>query len=272
VTSSKSVDPSKPNTARMYDYWLGGKDNFLADRQAANAVRERLPDVADLALENKKFLTRAVKYVAGKGVRQFLDIGSGLPTSPVRELGSEPLWLATHEAAKTQVPDAMVAYVDYDRVAVLHSQALLASGGGEVVAVRGDMTDPAAILANPDIRNAGFDPGEPACVIFGCVLHFQPPEVARQKVAEFVASMAPGSYVIISVGYDGSGPADGDFADAYNAQDGPRIYQQSLAGVNALFTGLDVVSPGIVDSASWHNGGPVIRRAAMILVGVAMVR
>jgi hypothetical protein len=69
VASSKSVDPSKPNTARMYDYWLGGKDNFLADRQAANAVRERLPDVADLALENKKFLTRAVKYVAGTGQR-----------------------------------------------------------------------------------------------------------------------------------------------------------------------------------------------------------
>jgi O-methyltransferase involved in polyketide biosynthesis len=272
MTSIKSLDPSKPNTARMYDYWLGGKDNFLADRQAADAVRERRPDVADLALENKKFLTRAVKYVAAKGVRQFLDVGSGLPTSPVRELGSEPLWLATHEAAKSQVPDAMIAYVDYEPVAVRHSQALLASGGGEVVAVRGDLNAPAAILADPGIRGAGFDPGESACVIFGCVLHFQPPEVARQKVAEFAASVAPGSYVIISVGYDGSGSADGDFADAYNAQDGLRIYQQSLAGVNALFAGLDVVPPGIVDSASWHDGGPAVRRAAVILAGVAMVR
>src|ERR1700758_4240283 len=99
---SASFDTSKPNVARMYDYWLGGKDNFEADRRAADAVRELRPNVAEQALENKMFQTGAVACVAGQGVRQFLDIGSGLPTSPARAAGHRPLWLATHEAAQTE--------------------------------------------------------------------------------------------------------------------------------------------------------------------------
>ncbi len=98
--------------------------------------------MADHALDNKRFLTRAVTYVAGRGVRQFLDIGSGLPTSPART-GSQSPWLATHEAAGAAIADPVVAYVDYDPVAVLHSQALLAGGSHRVVAVGGDMRDPA---------------------------------------------------------------------------------------------------------------------------------
>jgi hypothetical protein len=139
------LDVTKPNIARMYDYWLGGKDNFEADREAAEAIRRQRPNIAEQALDNKKFQTRAISYVAGQGVRQFLDIGSGLPTSPVRADGAAPLWLATHEAARNVIPDAMVGYVDYDPVAVAHSQALLASGGRQVVAVDGDMGDPEAI-------------------------------------------------------------------------------------------------------------------------------
>jgi len=114
------IDSTRPNMARMYDYWLGGKDNFEVDRKAAEAVRRLRPNVAERALDNKRFQTRAVSYVAGQGVRQFLDIGSGLPTSPVRTPGAEPLWVATHEAARTVIPGAMVAYVDYDPMAVLH--------------------------------------------------------------------------------------------------------------------------------------------------------
>jgi O-methyltransferase involved in polyketide biosynthesis len=168
---TQPLDTTKPNIARMYDYWLGGKDNFEVDRKAAEAVRERRPDVAEQALDNKKFLTRAVTYVAGQGVRQFLDIGSGLPTSPART-GNQAPWLSTHEAAGAAIADPVVAYVDYDPVAVLHSQALLTGGSRQVVAVDGDMRDPAAILAHPEIRGAGFDPNAPACVILACVLHF----------------------------------------------------------------------------------------------------
>ncbi len=137
-------DTTKPNMARMYDYWLGGKDNFEADRKAAEAVRVLRPNIAEQAFDNKKFLTRAVSYVAAQGVRQFLDVGSGLPTSPVVANGAAPLWRATHEAAQAVIPDALVAYVDVDPVAVRHSQALLADGSSRVVAVDGDMRDPQA--------------------------------------------------------------------------------------------------------------------------------
>ena len=112
------------------------------------------PNVADQALDNKKFQTRP-SAVAGLGVGQFLDVGSGLPASPVRGEGAAPLWLATHEAARAVHRDAMVAYVDYDPVAVTHSQALLGAGSRQVVAVSGDMGDPGAILADEGIRGPG---------------------------------------------------------------------------------------------------------------------
>jgi S-adenosyl methyltransferase len=123
VMSTPPFDTTKPNVARMYDYWLGGTDNFEAGREAAEAVRRVRPNVGEQALDNKRFQTRAVTYVAGHGVRQFLDVGSGLPTSPVRTPGTEPQWLATHDAARRVMPDAMVAYVDHDPVAVRHSRA-----------------------------------------------------------------------------------------------------------------------------------------------------
>ena len=195
------LDVTKPNIARIYDYWLGGKDNFEADREAAEAIRQRRPNVADQALDNKKFQTRAISYVAGQGVRQFLDIGSGLPTSPVRAEGAAPLWLATHEAARAAAPDAMVGYVDYDPVAVAHSQALLANGSAEIVAVNGDMGDPEAILAHDGIRRAGFSLDAPACVILCCVLHFLDAAAAKGVVSTFARALAPGSYMIISLGY-----------------------------------------------------------------------
>ena len=159
----------------MYDYWLGGKDNFEVDRQAAEAVRASRPDVADLALENKKFLTRAVGYVAGQGVRQFVDVGSGLPTSPLRAPGASPFWLATHEAARTVEADAMVAYVDSDPVAVRHSQVLLADGGKRVVAAQGDLSDPGAVLAHDEILGAGLDlSGRPAWSWDACCISCRP--------------------------------------------------------------------------------------------------
>ena len=113
-------------------------------------MRRGRANVAEQALDNKRFQTRAVSYVAAQGVRQFLDIGSGLPTSPVRTPGAEPLWVATHEAARAAIPGAMVAYVDYDPMAVLHSQALLGGGYREVVAVGGDM--PTRMPSSPTTR------------------------------------------------------------------------------------------------------------------------
>jgi O-methyltransferase involved in polyketide biosynthesis len=245
------IDVTKPNIARMYDYWLGGKDNYEADRAAAEAVRAQRPNVAEQALDNKRFQTRAVTYVAGQGVRQFIDIGSGLPTSPVRADGSDPLWLATHEAAQAVVPGAVVAYVDYDPVAVVHSQALLAGGSPQVVAVGGDARDPQAILADPDIRAAGFALDQPACVIMACILHFLDAPTAQAVVRSLVTALAPGSYLAMSVGW-AQGSGGEQFARTYNSQDGPRIYAHSWAEITAMFDGLELIAPGLADSATWR--------------------
>jgi hypothetical protein len=263
-------DRGTPNTARMYDYWLGGTDNFEADRAAANAVRARRPNIAAQALDNKKFLTRAVTWVAGQGVGQFLDIGAGLPTSPHRAPGAEPLWRATHEAARAAVPDAMVAYVDNDPVAVQHSRALLAGGSPRVVAVGGDVREPAAILADAQIAAAGFNLDQPACVILACILHFLDAPAAASAVAALMAPLAPGSYLAISVGY-APGEAGEDFARAYNAQDGPRIYAHSWDEITAWFEGLDLVPPGLVEAGAWQAERPPRSPAegtSMILAGV----
>jgi O-methyltransferase involved in polyketide biosynthesis len=266
---TKPLDTTKPNIARMYDYWLGGKDNFEIDRKAAEAVWERRPDVAEQALDNKKFLTRAVTYLAGQGVRQFLDIGSGLPTSPART-GNQAPWLSTHKAAGAAIADPVVAYVDYDPVAVLHSQALLTGGSRQVVAVDGDMRDPAAILAHPEIRGAGFDPNAPACVILACVLHFVDAPTARGIVTTFAQALAPGSYLVISIGF-AKGQGGEEFARTYNAQGGARIYAQTWEQITALFDGLQLVPPGLADSAVWRPEWPETvqtDRASMIVAGV----
>lgn len=211
----------------MRNYWLGGTDNFEADRQAGQAIQAVRPGIADHARENKQFLTRAVTYLAAHGIRQFLDVGAGLPTSPARDGEAAPLWRATHEAARAVVPDATVAYLDHDPVAVEHSRRVLAAQSGVdlagVVATGGDMLEPEAILADPAVRAAGFDPAEPAGVLLACVLHFVPEPVARDVVARFHRALAPGSYLVVSIGY-GQGQAGQDFTRTYNSQDGSQIY------------------------------------------------
>jgi S-adenosyl methyltransferase len=270
-----NFDTTKPNVARIYDYWLGGKDNFEVDRQAAEAVRQLRPQVARQAVDNKRFQTRAIGYVAGRGVRQFLDIGSGLPTSPVQTSGAEPLWLATHEAAQAVWPDALVAYVDRDPVAVLHSQALLASDSPRVVAVGADMRDPQAILGHDDIRAAGFDLAAPACVILACVLHFVDAETARDIVTTFARALAAGSYLVISLGY-GRGEEGRDFARSYNTESGIQVHAHTWEQIAGLFDGLKLVPPGLADAADWEPDAPaapnaeLAGRASMIVAGVGL--
>ncbi len=278
-------EAGRPNIARIYDYWLGGTDNFEADRKAGEAIRSIRPEVAGHALENKQFLTRAVTHLAGQGIRQFVDVGAGLPTSPASSPPASsvpggkvaPRWQATHEAARAVVPDATVAYVDYDPVAVQHSRAVLARqdlagvGRAGVVAVDGDMLEPEAILADPVVAAAGFDVAEPATVLLACVLHFVPGEVARDVVSRFKRILAPGSYLVISVGF-GRGRAGSDFARTYNAQDGSRIYQHSWAEIAAWFDGLDQLAPGLGDVTGWRPDPPEyvpVERESMIVGGVA---
>src|SRR3954452_5273166 len=136
-SSIPQIDISRPSVARMYDYYLGGKDNYRVDREAVERVAAAMPEIRQLAQENRAFLRRAVRYMARQGIRQFIDIGSGLPTA-----GN------THEIAQQVIPDARVVYVDNDPVVLAHGRALLASDDNTAVATA-DMHEPDEVLRHP---------------------------------------------------------------------------------------------------------------------------
>jgi O-methyltransferase involved in polyketide biosynthesis len=248
-------DPAKPNIARVWDYWLGGKDNFAADRELAEKMLAVHPVSAQMARENRQFLGRAVSYVAARGVRQFIDVGAGLPTV-----------LNTHEIAQNISPQARVAYVDNDPVVISHARGLLAKSPG-VIAVPGDMRDPAGILSEAGLTGL-IDLAEPACVILSAVLHFIDAAAARDVATAFARAIAPGSYLIISVG-SGDESEGENFASAYTAA---RIYIHSVEEITSFFDGLELVPPGVAAVGSWHGDEPMEgqeARTATFLCGVA---
>ncbi len=160
VLDQLSFDPTVPNVARIYDALLGGKDNFAADREAARKLLDAVPGAARAARDNRRFLGRAVWYLAGEaGIRQFLDIGTGLPTQ-----GN------VHEIARAAYSPCRVVYVDYDPVVAVHAAALLADSPN-VAAAQGDLRDPAHLLALPEVR-ALIDFGQPVAILMAAVLHF----------------------------------------------------------------------------------------------------
>ena len=196
TVSALGFDTSRPNVARVYDYLLGGKDHFAADRQAAQRLIETLPNAAAVARANRTFLAAAVRHAARAGIAQYLDIGAGLPTSP-----------SVHECARAIVPGARVAYVDNDLVAVTYAQALLATGDG-VIAIEGDAREPEAILADPALT-AVIDLTEPVCLALVSMLHFFTADEADMIVGAFRQRMVPGSYLIISQGNASRAPSRG---------------------------------------------------------------
>jgi S-adenosyl methyltransferase len=248
-------DPTKPNIARVWDYWLGGKDNFAADRELAQTMLEVQPISALMARENRQFLSRAVSYVAAHGVRQFIDVGAGLPTV-----------LNTHEIARNVEPEARVAYVDNDPVVISHARSLLAKSPG-VIAVPGDMRDPARILADARLAEL-IDLAEPASVILSAILHFADAATAREVGAAFARALVPGSYLIISVG-TGSRAEGENFASAYTAG---HIRTHSPEEILSFFDGLELVPPGLVPVQAWYGDAPapeVEARTANFIGGVA---
>lgn len=249
------LDTSKPNIARVYDYWLAGKDNFEADRQEGERLLRINPDLGRLARENRLFLGRAVHWLAAdRGIRQFLDVGSGLPTAS-----------NTHEVAQAAAPDCTVVYVDKDPVVVLHADELLAGDRG-VAAVRGDAADPAAIMANPRV-SALVQPGRPMAVILAAVLHFFPLAEARRIITEFADAAGSGSYLIVSVGSSGT-----SLARAYAAA---TLHNHSPEEIGSLLAGLEIIDPpGLVDAMKWTPGLPVAattRPGGRILAAAARI-
>jgi O-methyltransferase involved in polyketide biosynthesis len=247
-------DPTKPNVARVWDYWLGGKDHFAADRELAEKMLAIHPVSAQMARENRQFLARAVGYVANHGVRQFIDVGAGLPTV-----------LNTHEIAQGVIPEARVAYVDNDPVVISHARSLLAKSPG-VIAVAGDMREPGSILSDAGLAGL-IDLAEPACVILSGVLHFIDANAARDVARAFTGALAPGSYLIISVG-SGNASEGENFTSAYTAA---QVYIHSKAEVVSFFDGLPLVPPGVVAARAWHDEPMYAQeaRTATFLSGVA---
>jgi SAM-dependent methyltransferase len=247
-------DTTRPNIARVWDYWLGGKDNFAADRELAEKMLAVHPVTAQMARENRQFLGRAVSYVAARGVRQFIDVGAGLPTV-----------LNTHDIARHTEPDARVAYVDNDPIVISHARSLLAKSP-RVIAVPGDIRDPRAILANTDL-NRLIDLAEPACVILSGVLHFADPGAARDIAAAFARALAPGGYLIISVG--SGNPSEGEnFTSAYTAA---QIYIHSREEIEGFFGGLELVPPGVVSVREWSGDDPALNLEPLTATFVAGV-
>ena len=238
---AEGVDASRPSIARIYDYLLYGKDNFAADREAAEKLMASRLDPRRMALANRSFLVRAVRFMARQGITQYLDLGSGLPTSP-----------SVHEVARDVVPGARVVYVDHDPIVVAHNDALLATRDG-VITIRGDVRDPDAVLGHKMLA-ACLDFTQPVAVLLMSVLHFiSHDEGAPRIIARFRERMAPGSYLAMSVGTsDGADPAM--LAEATRTYAGARMpfTLRSRAQIMDLFDGFELVEPGLVSLPEWR--------------------
>jgi O-methyltransferase involved in polyketide biosynthesis len=252
-------DPSTPSIARVYDYLLGGKDNFAADREVAEKLMAVAPLAAEVTRDNRQFLARAVAWAASQGIRQFIDLGCGMPTAP-----------NTHETARAVIPDARVVYLDNDAVVLSHLRALTAKGDPGLTVVDGDVREAATIL---DAVASGTDLSEPTCLMMGYLLHFFSPGAARDLVARYAAALAPGSYVVLSVGRGDSDAADKGFG-SYSAG-ATRVYNHSVPEFADFFGALELVPPGVVDAREWRPDWeqPVRLRPrdGQALVGVARV-
>jgi hypothetical protein len=252
-------DPTIPSVARVYDYFLGGKDNFAADRELGERLVNLVPSTPVTLRENKKFLGLAVTWVARQGIRQFIDLGAGMPTAP-----------STHQTAQAVVPGARVAYVDNDPVVLAHLNALSAKGNPGVTVVDGDVRD-----VDPIIRAVagGIDLAEPACLIMGSLLHFFAPQAARDLVARYARALAPGSYLILTMGIASGGAAE-QFRRLYS--EGPsKLYLHSPEDFTTFFGPLELVPPGIGDARALRPGRgeilPAPRRDGWMIAGIARV-
>jgi O-methyltransferase involved in polyketide biosynthesis len=237
----EGIDVTRPSIARIYDYLLFGKDNFAVDRAAAEKLMDSRLQPRRMALANRGFLLRAVRFLAEQGISQYLDLGSGLPTSP-----------SVHEVAREIIPDARVVYVDHDPIVVVHNNALLATGDG-VITVRADVRDPDALLAD-DALTKVIDFDRPVAILLLSVLHFiSLEEDAPGIVAKLRGRMAPGSYLALSLGTsDGADPEMLAEATETYAQARMPFTLRSRAQISELLEGFEPVEPGLVSLPEWR--------------------
>jgi SAM-dependent methyltransferase len=240
------TDTGKASSARVYDWWLGGDHNFLADRDAARAMIAVHPATRACARQNRAFLGRAVRYLAADaGIRQFLDIGSGIPTAR-----------NVHQVAQETAPGTRVVYVDNDEVAVGHSRLLL-DGDPDAAVVRADVRDPAAILEAPETREL-IDFSRPVGLLLAAVLHFVPDGDGPERIlAALRAALAPGSYIAISHGCRDARPEIAAIAEnVYSSRVNARTSLRTREEITHLFDGFTLVGPGLTWVAEWRPDDP----------------
>jgi len=239
----RGIDTSAAHSARIYDWWLGGKDNFAADRELGQKIVDLVPMTPASARANRAFLHRAAGVVAAEGVHQFLDLGAGLPTME-----------NTHSVVQGVDPDNRVVYVDYDPLVIVHARALL-EGFGPTTVVQGDIRDPDAILTHPEVTGV-IDFTQPLCGLAVAVLHFlSDGENPYAVVARLREAMAPGSYLVLShITGDGTSEADEVISIMRQRMADPPTLR-SHAEVLRFFDGFELLDPGVVPVHLWRPEG-----------------
>ncbi|OLR90366.1 SAM-dependent methyltransferase [Actinokineospora bangkokensis] len=234
------IDLERPSAARLYDYLLGGGHNFAHDRELAHRFLRAQPNAREIARHNRAFLRRSVLFMAERGVRQFLDLGSGIPT-----VGN------VHEIAQDADPTARVVYVDYEEVAYAHSKLMLADNPGATI-VQADLTAPERVLDDPATR-ALLDFSEPVGLIMAGVFHFVAPEKDPAGiVARYSEPLVPGSYLAFSQFTRDLMPAEMDRVVEVMSTSRDPMHPRSKAEITALFRGYELVEPGVVPTALWR--------------------
>ena len=253
------VDSSQAHIARVYDYWLGGRDNFAVDRELGDKVLQVHPETALSVRANRRFLARSVRHLAqSAGIRQFLDVGTGLPSAN-----------NTHEVAQAVAPESRVVYVDNDPIVLAHARALLTSSPqGETGYLDADIKDPDAILAG-----AGqlLDLTQPVGVMLVAVLHMLRDDEGPQAVAErFMAAVPPGSFLVVShLARDVQEEAMAEMGRTYNSAAPQGVTLRTRAQVTGFFRGLTLLEPGVVLTHEWRPDPADAATPGVLWAGVA---
>lgn len=243
---SDEINVSRPSAARVYDYLLGGKDNYDVDRTAAKFILDVAPEMADVARENRRWLVRVVRHLVSLGIEQFIDLGSGLPTQE-----------NVHEVAHGLNPDARVVYVDHDPMVLAHARALLNSGDGTTAYVHGDVRDPVTVIGSPEVARL-IDRTRPVALLAVAVLHFVSDADGPAGLVERYARALPsGSRIAISCGSsDGLTDELRERIRKYFGPDVPSpLHLRSRGQIAGLFGDMELDDPGLVHVTDWPVPG-----------------
>jgi O-methyltransferase involved in polyketide biosynthesis len=256
------INTNVAHSARVYDYWLGGKDNFAADRELAELMIQAIPTLSEMARANRAFMGRAIRYLVEEaGIRQVLDLGTGIPTSP-----------NVHEIAQAAAPETKVVYVDNDPIVLAHARALLTSqGAGETAFIMADLRQPKSILDHPTLTET-LDLTQPvAVVLVGVLMYFRDSDSPNpfEMVATLLERVPSGSHLALTHPTPDFNPEDTAKAAAAAEAAGITLVPRTKAEVERFFTGLELVEPGVTPMLAWRpETPPADPRAAYYWAGV----